>query len=460
MWHVYENNSSTPTATYSYDDNSNRSSLAYANGDTTTYQYNLANKLTQLANKKSATVLSQYTYTYYLNGNQANKTDSAGKANDYIYDGLGRVSAETETVSGNVTSTAYSYDDANNRKTMIVTGANPYNVTYAYDSNNRLTKEIKVTGVVTQKTTYSYDDNGNQICNATETTQPTVAGQQEGFAASVSGQSADSSKVTINNYDGFNQLIRTTVGDKTLTYTYDGNGLRASKTVNGVITNHVWDGDQIVLETDGSGILKAKYIRGVNLLASEDEMAVRKYFNYNGHGDVVQLAGTDGNVAKSYDYDAFGVEKNPDVHDTNVFRYSGEYFDKETGTIYLRARYYDPATSRMLTEDSYPGDTKDPLSLNLYVYCGNDPINMFDPSGHIPTADEAAAMAKNVYTVTNDYTGKEVSDKWIFEYLISNADTGGGLKMGVYSRIKDDGTTEYALVNKGSSTLGNWGDNF
>ncbi|KAB3524969.1 RHS repeat-associated core domain-containing protein, partial [Alkaliphilus serpentinus] len=60
-----------------------------------------------------------------------------------------------------------------------------------------------------------------------------------------------------------------------------------------------------------------------------------------------------------------GNEKNPDSNDTNVFRYSGEYFDKETGTIYLRARYYDPRLGRFISEDSYKGNNNDPLSLNF-----------------------------------------------------------------------------------------------
>ena len=66
-----------------------------------------------------------------------------------------------------------------------------------------------------------------------------------------------------------------------------------------------------------------------------------------------------------------------------MFRYAGECFDKETGTIYLRARYYDPRIGRFISEDSYWGDDADPLSLNLYTYCGNDPVNFIDPSGNI-----------------------------------------------------------------------------
>ena len=56
-------------------------------------------------------------------------------------------------------------------------------------------------------------------------------------------------------------------------------------------------------------------------------------------------------VAKSYKYDAFGVEKNIDDSDTNAFRYCGEYFDAETGTIYLRARYYQASIGRFISRD-------------------------------------------------------------------------------------------------------------
>jgi Predicted transcriptional regulators len=61
----------------------------------------------------------------------------------------------------------------------------------------------------------------------------------------------------------------------------------------------------------------------------------------------------------------------------------GEYYDKETGTIYLRARYYDPEIGRFVTEDSYWGEANDPLSLNYYLYCNGNAVNQIDPSGHL-----------------------------------------------------------------------------
>ena len=90
------------------------------------------------------------------------------------------------------------------------------------------------------------------------------------------------------------------------------------------------------------------------------------------------------------------MEKNPDSSDVNPFRYCAEYFDKETGTIYLRARYYDPGLGRFITEDSYWGESNDPLSLNLYTYCSSNPINFWDPTGHWQAGDANYSMSVQV----------------------------------------------------------------
>ena len=88
-------------------------------------------------------------------------------------------------------------------------------------------------------------------------------------------------------------------------------------------------------------------------------------------------------MLNTYSYDAFGVEIGPDNDDANPFRYAGQYYDTETGTYYLRARYYDPATGRFTQQDSWDySNPKDPLSLNLYVYCYGNPIGYFDFTGH------------------------------------------------------------------------------
>ncbi|MCL2816936.1 MAG: hypothetical protein FWD39_00930 [Clostridiales bacterium] len=88
------------------------------------------------------------------------------------------------------------------------------------------------------------------------------------------------------------------------------------------------------------GAKVTKYVRGLNLICPEGAAGAssRKFYLYNaqamyigttkngimvsaGLGDVVQLTDSAGNVVKTYEYDAFGVEKNPSSGDTNPFRY-------------------------------------------------------------------------------------------------------------------------------------------
>ena len=100
---------------------------------------------------------------------------------------------------------------------------------------------------------------------------------------------------------------------------------------------------------------------------------------------MVQLVSANGAVTATYDYDAFGniAGLAPNISDSNPFRYCGEYLDAETGTYYLRARYYNPATGRFIQQDAWDYiSLGDPLSLSLYTYCINNPIYYIDPSGH------------------------------------------------------------------------------
>ena len=48
---------------------------------------------------------------------------------------------------------------------------------------------------------------------------------------------------------------------------------------------------------------------------------------------------------------------------------------------------YDPSISRFLQEDTYTGDKKDPLSLNLYTYCHNNPLIYDDPTAEVRTVN-------------------------------------------------------------------------
>jgi RHS repeat-associated protein len=369
---VFENN--TLQATYTYDANGNRASLTYSNGVTSTYTYNLANLVTSLTNKRSNTELSKYTYTYFLDGNQRTKTDNTGRVTTYTYDGLGRLTQEAEsggsTPSANMTM-AYTFDGRGNRETMTVSGAENYTVSYKNDLNNRLLETTKSQGGIIEITVYGYDPNGNQISKLNEVLTPAGSSAPDlglGFSGGFE----------MYIYDGLNRLISVNMGGETTDYAYRPDGLRHSKSTNNITTTHIWDGANISLDiVDG---VASKYVRGIGLISSGGI-----FYLYNAHGDVVQLTNASGNVTKAYDYDAFGVERNPDPNDTNPWRYCGEYFDRETGTVYLRFRNYQPRTGRFTQEDPYWRihgiSVYDPQGLNLYSYCMSNPVMWTDPSG-------------------------------------------------------------------------------
>jgi YD repeat-containing protein len=259
LWKVYENG--ILTATYTYDSNGNRQTLTYnASGNTTNYTYNLANNLVSLTNKKGTTTLSSYAYTYYLNGNQATKTDHTGKVTTYVYDDLGRLKSEAPQGESSI---VYTYDDYSNRETMTVGGSV---TSYLYDKNNRLLTESKTESGIDDITRYFFDNNGNQICKTTETIEPVQSGSTESYNMYAVEGSLEQD-VALNKYDGFNQLKKVITGMVIAEYQYNADGQRITKTVNSTETRHIWDGQNIAVELTGSA-MTTRYIRGINLICS------------------------------------------------------------------------------------------------------------------------------------------------------------------------------------------------
>jgi len=201
---------------------------------------------------------------------------------------------------------------------------------------------------------YSYDNNGNQLSTFVEE-----------YCGDGSSNSYDS---MYNQYDLRNQLVYTRTAEGTeVRSTYNGEGYRVAKSVKapgeaqGKITYYLYEGDKVILELDSAGNQTGRNVYGTNLL-------FRTVGNRN--------SGT------TYSYDAFGniIESTGNVD--NSIRYAGYQYDVETGLYYINARMYDPLTARFLQEDTYTGNPNDPLSLNLYTYCHNDPVSYDDPTGH------------------------------------------------------------------------------
>jgi len=238
---------------------------------------------------------------------------------------------------------------------------------------------------------YRYDPNGNQLVRETETLSPAGTAGESAMGFDVGG-----SCIELREYNGFGQLASVYIDGTSAAYRYKPDGLRYEKTVDGVAETHVWNGTNLVAEIHADGTVKAKYLRGINLLCREDASRQKEYYLFNAHGDVVQKRDADSGDLWYYVYDAFGVERDVDGQDKsldgNPFRYCGEYFDGETETIYLRARYYCPAIGRFLGEDPVCA------RLNWYTYCGNNPTTYVDSQGldhYIFFGDDQAFAAQS-----------------------------------------------------------------
>ena len=285
---------------------------------------------------------------------------------------------------------------------------------YKYNKNDELLRTDTLnTGTEEDSIViYKYDKNGNQLATVNRYEIP--ADRKDSTYIDIDVTLGDNrlNENVVNHYNALNQLTQMLTRNYKVSFTYDAAGLRTSKTVNGEKTVFVWDGDQLVLELSESGKVQKRYVRGNDLVYADKRTGTDKQFYVtDSHGNVVQLTDENGKVTKTYEYDSFGNEVKPDSKDDNPFRYCGEYYDKETEEIYLRARYYQPVVGRFLTRDTYMGKEDDVLSLHLYAYCGNDAINRIDPEGHdsyVFTINEFKRESKGIKKIVKRYYKKKV----------------------------------------------------
>ncbi|HLI12485.1 MAG TPA: RHS repeat-associated core domain-containing protein [Alphaproteobacteria bacterium] len=174
------------------------------------------------------------------------------------------------------------------------------------------------------------------------------------------------------------RLVSASGAGNTASYAYDGLGRRKAKTVNGTTTVYVSDGDQEVLEYDGtSGQVERRYVYGagldepLNLITPAGD---RTTYIPDLQGSILaSLDGPTGSVTK-YGYQPFGDSSDS----SGAFRYAGRRIDAETnGLYYNRARMYSPALGRFLQPDPI-GFQGGP---HLYAYVNNDPLDARDPQG-------------------------------------------------------------------------------
>ena len=391
--------------------------------DTTSYTYDGLNRLTEKEMEASVGIrIYRQKYAYLTGKSGTNETTGLVKSEE-LHEGFSTSADEkyeyTYDANGNVTEI----------KNVFDTGKN---VSYEYNSLNRLTKETNL--AIGSEWRYTYDNGGN-ITKKEEynpSTGALVSSRDYGY-----GHSYWKDQLTSWGSYGTNSFVYDDSGNPTkykgktlewegkrltrynesdMKYTdlsYDGNGLLAGYFYSN--TYSIWGGATFTttmtreITRDGDRILSEKVTEYnpetnsttvKNIMYAYDEKGVsgmtvggkKYYFVRNIFGDVTAIYNTSRVKCAEYAYDAWGTMymtlDTEGVGALNPFRYRGYYMVSNIGLYYLTTRFYDYTTGRFLNADvpsvGIESGFNIPEGCNLYSYCLNNPVMYSDETGYSP----------------------------------------------------------------------------
>ena len=349
-------------------------------------------------------VMESYQYSYDKNSNITKKTqvnnypkEDADKVNEtksYTYDTLGRLT-KTVTTDHNkddkTKTVTYTYDNVGNR---LKEDDGTTTTSYTYNGLDQLktsTKEKRT--AVDEVRQYSYDANGNQT-----DVKNTKTGQTESYTYDAENRL---SKVAVTDKDGKTAVIQQN--------RYNGEGQMIQKVEGSKTTNYYYQDGVVSYTTDGENSQTSQNLIGTdgNILATQrygSDHTDYLLYNKDIQGSSTSLVKENGSADATYQYTDFGETTiNGDNKVENEVCYTGGIYDQSTGLYYLNARYYNPEDGRFVTEDTYRGETNEPDTQNLYVYCADNPVNYVDPSGHwIDTVLDVASLGYSIKEFTSN----------------------------------------------------------
>jgi len=161
-----------------------------------------------------------------------------------------------------------------------------------------------------------------------------------------------------------------------------------SKAVSGTTTQFTWNpagGLPALLQDKAGAANPTSYIYGPGGLPVEqiDPSGAAHFYHHDQLGSTRAISSATGVSEDTYTYDPYGNVTASTGTVTNPFQFSGEYKDAESGLTYLRARYYDPATTQFISRDPLVALTRSP-----YGYVAGNPLNATDPSGLDPWGND------------------------------------------------------------------------
>ena len=371
------------TVQYQYDALNHLTQITYPDGKTIQYQYDIAGHLTKQTDWNG----SATTYTYSPAGLLLTETKPNGIITTRSYDTANRLASSTATLASQTLFSQAITRDARGFVTKLVeTGPLPRTVSYTYDASGRLTSAQEIitgSGVtpsnLTTTNTFSLDDELTKSITATGsvTTSTSTTYDLNGNLTTQTGSST-----VRDSWNAQGLLGTTTIGSNSTVFTYDAQGNRINKGATRYV-NDITASNALVLEeqTTAGTLTRANVWGATGLVSTGGAASATRYYPITDlQGSVRALTDASGNVVQYYSYDPYGATATSSSAVANPYRFDGEAQD-ETGLLYLRARYYDPATGRFISRDPVSGTQDNPITQNAYPYAADNPVMYADPSG-------------------------------------------------------------------------------
>jgi len=309
-----------------------------ANSTYSTWTFDAAGQVTNVATKKSNdTLILSMAYTRDNVGNPTQITDQLLLPDNQTWE------------AGSWT---FGYDNTNRLTLEKRTGAHPYWYEYALDGAGNRTQFVQKDGdgnvvgttnatysadnrlLTYGNTSYTWDQNGNQLTKTTNQVTVTMG------------------------WDYDNKLVLLTDG-ATLSFTYNGGGLRQSKTADGTTTRFLYDGVRLLAETDANGTITRSYtlapIGGEWYpLVSDRSGAASRWYAFDALGTTRALTDHSQLTTHQFTDDAWGnvlAASDPAATPHQYIGRYGYYANGTSGLMLLTQRYYDGGVGRFASED-------------------------------------------------------------------------------------------------------------
>ena len=366
---------------YGYDALNRIRHIRYGNGVETAYTYDGDGNIRTLETKAGENVLLSFAYRYDGNGNRTAKTGMQAGVT------LGGITSEI-TAGNNALDLSYAYDV---RGQLLEERRNGTSVCYAYDKAGNRIRKTDAQGEIR----YLYNEKNQLVEEESPADRKQFSYDRQGGII----EEKNAAGIRRFSYNSRHQQTRVeTETGSVQENRYDAEGLRFELLENGRRTSFVYhDGE--LLQEEGREEQGTSYHLGAGMEAFRRGQEL-SYYHRDEQLSTVFVTDGQGEIRNSYQYDAFGIPLETTEQLNNRIRYTGQQYDDVTGQYYLRARYYNPVAGRFMQEDVYQGD-----GLNLYAYCGNNPVVYDDPSGYASTSTGKACPPQGKISESVDESG-------------------------------------------------------